>query len=130
MAPPLGLPSGPFEDLVELKRTTQEPCGRQAASSGHGSLRVAFRWFALTLRVQTPPKKVFWGCFGGLNPFSGGTWTLRVMLHVFLLKVCVFVRFVGVGSLGLLRLVFRRLPEGRLVFVGCFVSHGTVGGMN
>ena len=29
------------------------------------------------LRVQTPPKKVFWGGFGGLNPFSGGTWTLR-----------------------------------------------------
>ena len=28
--------------------------------------------------VETPPKKVFWGCFGGgLNPFSGGTWTLR-----------------------------------------------------
>ena len=33
----------------------------------------------LSLRVQTPPKKVFWGGFGGLNPFSGGTyWTLRV----------------------------------------------------
>ena len=32
-------------------------------------------WASLTL--QTPPK-VFWGCFGGLNPFSGGTWTLRV----------------------------------------------------
>ena len=30
-----------------------------------------------TLRVQVPPKKVFWGGFGGLNPFSGGTWTLR-----------------------------------------------------
>ena len=30
-----------------------------------------------SLRVQTPPKKVFWGGFGGLNPFSGGTWTLR-----------------------------------------------------
>ena len=29
------------------------------------------------LRVQTPPKKVFWGGFGGLNPFSGGIWTLR-----------------------------------------------------
>ena len=27
--------------------------------------------------VKTPPKKVFWGGFGGLNPFSGGTWTLR-----------------------------------------------------
>ena len=27
--------------------------------------------------VKTPPKKVFWGCFGGLNPFSEGTWTLR-----------------------------------------------------
>ena len=25
------------------------------------------------LRVQTPPKKVFWGGFGGLNPFSRGT---------------------------------------------------------
>ena len=33
----------------------------------------------LSLRVQTPPKKVFWGGFGGLNPFSGGTWTLRVL---------------------------------------------------
>ena len=30
-----------------------------------------------TLRVQVPPEKVFWGGFGGLNPFSGGTWTLR-----------------------------------------------------
>ena len=27
--------------------------------------------------VKTPPKKVFWGCFGGLHPFSGGIWTLR-----------------------------------------------------
>ena len=32
----------------------------------------------LSLRVQTLPKKVFWGGFRGLNPFSGGTWTLRV----------------------------------------------------
>ena len=31
--------------------------------------------------VKTPPKKVFWGCFGVLNPFSGGTWTLRVCLE-------------------------------------------------
>ena len=28
--------------------------------------------------VKTPPKKVFWDCFEGLNPFSGGNWTLRV----------------------------------------------------
>ena len=27
---------------------------------------------------STPSKKVFWGGFRGLNPFSGGTWTLRV----------------------------------------------------
>ena len=32
--------------------------------------------------VKTPPKKVFWGGFGGLNPFSGGTWTLRVCLFL------------------------------------------------
>ena len=36
---------------------------------------------SLTLRVQTPPKKVFWGGFGGLNPFSGGTWTFRVKIR-------------------------------------------------
>ena len=29
------------------------------------------------LRVQTPSENVFWGGFRGLNPFSGGTWTLR-----------------------------------------------------
>ena len=32
--------------------------------------------------VKTPPKKVFWACCGGLNPFSGGTWTLRVGLFL------------------------------------------------
>ena len=35
---------------------------------------------SIPLRVQTPSKKVFWGGFRGLNPFSGGTWTLRVHL--------------------------------------------------
>ena len=28
-------------------------------------------------RVQTLPKNGFWGGLRGLNPFSGGTWTLR-----------------------------------------------------
>ena len=29
-----------------------------------------------------PPEKVFWRCFGGLNPFSGGTWTLRAWILI------------------------------------------------
>ena len=37
----------------------------------------AFVW-TFSLRVQVPPKKVFWDSFWGLNPFSGGTWTLRI----------------------------------------------------
>ena len=37
--------------------------------------RFFFRFYAL--RVQIPPKKVFWGGFGGLSPFSGGTWSPR-----------------------------------------------------
>ena len=36
--------------------------------------------------LRTPPKKVFWGGFGGLNPFSGGTWTIRVYIVFCFLK--------------------------------------------
>ena len=42
-----------------------------------GFVRTKKKTVFYTLRVQTPPKKKFWGDFGGLNPFSGGTWTLR-----------------------------------------------------
>ena len=45
---------------------------------GTGRALVGFLGTFLPLRVQTLPKKGFWGGFTGLNPFSGGTWTPRV----------------------------------------------------
>ena len=75
-SPPPG-PSGRLKEAeadCQRGETPERKQGRLFSPLGRCLLLV----FNFSLRVQTLPKKVFWGGFRGLNPFSGGTWTLRV----------------------------------------------------
>ena len=51
-------------------------------------MEVAVLWFIYPKGPSTPSKKVFWGGFRGLSPFSGGTWTLRDSCFYIYMWVC------------------------------------------
>ena len=42
------------------------------------------QYVTLSLGLQIPPKKVFWGEFRGLSTFSGGVWSPRLFRNIYL----------------------------------------------